>query len=44
VIVPFTLFKVNSETKAATYIAFNSHAPPDRLLEPIYTLNCTYRI
>jgi len=44
VIVPFISSKVNNELHAVTYTAFNSHAPPNRLFEPIYTLNCTYRI
>jgi hypothetical protein len=37
-------FEFNANSFTAVPTAFNSHAPPFRQHQPIYTLNCTYRI
>jgi hypothetical protein len=36
--------ELNTEPFTAIHTAFNSHAPPSAQHEPIYTLNCAYRI
>lgn len=41
---PATIFVHNTKSFTTVNTAFNSHAPPFSQHEPIYTLNCTYRI
>jgi hypothetical protein len=41
---PATIFSLNTKSFTAVCTAFDSHAPPFRQHETIYTLNCTYRI
>jgi hypothetical protein len=41
---PVIIFNLNTKSFTSAHAAFNSHAPPFRQHEPIYVLNCTYRI
>src|SRR6185437_2913621 len=44
VFAPFTSLQLSDEPFAEAYTTFNSHGPPFRQHEPIYILNCTFRM